>query len=180
MVCSREGEQKFNDEHAKRRRNSRAISGACNHCSILAISIESNHDVYKDWTGMLPHLSCVKKQESSLDPSQLIGGRWLKSPLVKAVHGVHCEDVATYVFVDEKKKASSILCTSRSSSSPTRSCQHQGSGSRIPSRLEKAVKLKNKLLSQCKKCLEWGHHDSRNCNKFKEKEKRISRRHSDD
>ncbi|KAG6433569.1 hypothetical protein SASPL_105183 [Salvia splendens] len=46
----------------------------------------------------------------------------------------------------------------------------KGSGSRLPSRVEKALKLKNKPMRQCKKCQEWGHHDSRNCDKFKEKE----------
>ncbi|KAG6430645.1 hypothetical protein SASPL_108717 [Salvia splendens] len=38
----------------------------------------------------------------------------------------------------------------------------KGSGSRLPSRVEKDLKLKNKPLRQCKKCQEWGHHDSRN------------------
>ncbi|KAG6411344.1 hypothetical protein SASPL_129424 [Salvia splendens] len=55
----------------------------------------------------------------------------------------------------------------------------KGSGSRLPSRVEKALKLKSKPLRQCKKCQEWGHHDSRNCDKFKEKEKRRSRRNSE-
>ncbi|KAG6429511.1 hypothetical protein SASPL_107563 [Salvia splendens] len=55
----------------------------------------------------------------------------------------------------------------------------KGSGSRLPSRVEKALKLKNKAMRQCKKCQEWGHHDSRNCDKFKEKEKMRSRRNSD-
>ncbi|KAG6401515.1 hypothetical protein SASPL_138373 [Salvia splendens] len=41
----------------------------------------------------------------------------------------------------------------------------------LPSRVEKDLKLKSKPLSQCKKCQEWGHHDSKNCDKFKEKEK---------
>ncbi|KAG6406987.1 hypothetical protein SASPL_129967 [Salvia splendens] len=54
----------------------------------------------------------------------------------------------------------------------------KGSGSRLPLRVEKALKLKSKPLRQCKKCQEWGHHDSRNCDKFKEKEKRQSRRNS--
>ncbi|XP_042023053.1 protein FAR1-RELATED SEQUENCE 5-like [Salvia splendens] len=55
----------------------------------------------------------------------------------------------------------------------------KGCGSRLPSRVEKALKLKNKPMRQCKKCQEWGHHDSRNCDKFKEKEKMRSRRNSD-
>ncbi|KAG6385930.1 hypothetical protein SASPL_154813 [Salvia splendens] len=37
----------------------------------------------------------------------------------------------------------------------------KGCGSRLPSRVEKALKLKRKPLRQCKKCQEWGHHDSR-------------------
>ncbi|KAG6408062.1 hypothetical protein SASPL_131064 [Salvia splendens] len=55
----------------------------------------------------------------------------------------------------------------------------KGSGSRLPSRAEKALKVKSKPLRQCKKCQEWGYHDSRNCNKFTEKEKLRSRRNSD-
>ncbi|KAG6424563.1 hypothetical protein SASPL_114981 [Salvia splendens] len=55
----------------------------------------------------------------------------------------------------------------------------KGCGSRLPSRVEMVLKLKSKPLSQCKKCQEWGHHDSRNCDKFKEKEKLRSRRNSD-
>ncbi|KAG6407378.1 hypothetical protein SASPL_130367 [Salvia splendens] len=55
----------------------------------------------------------------------------------------------------------------------------KGSGSRVPSRVEKALKLKSKPLRQCKKCQEWGHRDSRNCDKFKEKEKWRSRRNSE-
>ncbi|KAG6426919.1 hypothetical protein SASPL_111158 [Salvia splendens] len=55
----------------------------------------------------------------------------------------------------------------------------KGSGSRLPSRVEKALKLKNKPMRQCKKCQEWGHHDSRNCDKFKEKEMMRSRRNAD-
>ncbi|KAG6406086.1 hypothetical protein SASPL_133683 [Salvia splendens] len=55
----------------------------------------------------------------------------------------------------------------------------KGCGSRLPSRVEKSLKLKRKPLRQCKKCQEWGHHDSRNCDKFKEKEKRRSRRNSE-
>ncbi|KAG6389541.1 hypothetical protein SASPL_151012 [Salvia splendens] len=55
----------------------------------------------------------------------------------------------------------------------------KGCGSRLPSRVEKALKLKSKPLHQCKKCQECGHHDSRNCDKFKEKEKQRSRRNSD-
>ena len=44
-----------------------------------------------------------------LIPENLIGGLWLKSPLVKVVHVVQCQDVASHVFVDEKKKAQGIL-----------------------------------------------------------------------
>ncbi|KAG6414316.1 hypothetical protein SASPL_127035 [Salvia splendens] len=55
----------------------------------------------------------------------------------------------------------------------------KGCGSSLPSRVEKALKLKNKPMRQCKKCQEWGHHDSRNCDKFKEKEKMRSRRITD-
>ncbi|KAG6403342.1 hypothetical protein SASPL_135559 [Salvia splendens] len=33
----------------------------------------------------------------------------LKSPLVKVVHVVQCQDVVTHVYVDEKKKAQPIL-----------------------------------------------------------------------
>ncbi|KAG6431140.1 hypothetical protein SASPL_109215 [Salvia splendens] len=47
----------------------------------------------------------------------------------------------------------------------------KGYGSRLPSRVEKALKLKSRPMRQCKKCQEWGHHNSRNCDKFKEKEK---------
>ncbi|KAG6403457.1 hypothetical protein SASPL_135679 [Salvia splendens] len=55
----------------------------------------------------------------------------------------------------------------------------KGCGSRLSSRVEKDLKLKNKPMRQCKKCQEWGHHDSRNCDKFKEKKKMWSRRNSD-
>ncbi|KAG6402816.1 hypothetical protein SASPL_135029 [Salvia splendens] len=55
----------------------------------------------------------------------------------------------------------------------------KGCGSRLPSRVEKALKLKSKHMRQCKKCQEWGHYDSRNCDKFKEKEKMQSGRNSD-
>ncbi|XP_042038196.1 protein FAR1-RELATED SEQUENCE 5-like [Salvia splendens] len=114
------------------------ILEANNHCSILAISNESTHDIYKvldhfsnTWnvtyseldfafhcgckmflrTGLVCcHIFLVLKHKNfKLIPDNLIGGRWLKSPLVKSAHGVDCEDVSTHVYVDEKKKASSIL-----------------------------------------------------------------------
>ncbi|KAG6403339.1 hypothetical protein SASPL_135556 [Salvia splendens] len=141
----------------------------------------------------------------------------LKSPLVKVVHVVQCQDVVTHVYVDEKKKAQPILLgeilglyqavcvdidqilelasivrearqkifadgvvTSTAQKNklieefygagapqevdvqPPEVVSTKGSGSRLPSRVEKALKLKNKPLRQCKKCQEWGHHDSRN------------------
>ncbi|KAG6418388.1 hypothetical protein SASPL_120592 [Salvia splendens] len=161
-------------------------------------------------------------------------GRWLKSPLLKVIHAVQNPDVATHVYVDEKKKAQAILLgemlghyqavsididqiheltsivrearqqifadgvvTSTAQKKkimeefygpeapqevdvhPPEVVSTKGCGSRLPSRVEKALKLKSKPMSQCKKCQEWGHHDSRNCDKFKEKEKMWSRRNSD-
>ena len=43
------------------------------------------------------------------------------------------------------------------------------SKSRLVSAKEKAIKLNSKPLRQCKKCGEFGHHDSRNCGRQKGK-----------
>ncbi|XP_047950650.1 protein FAR1-RELATED SEQUENCE 5-like [Salvia hispanica] len=83
------------------------ILEAYNHCSLISISNESSPEHYKDRSCMLPRLSCIEEQK--LIPENLIGGRWLKSPLVKAVHAVQFEDVATHGYVDDKKKAQAIL-----------------------------------------------------------------------
>ncbi|XP_042038463.1 protein FAR1-RELATED SEQUENCE 5-like [Salvia splendens] len=239
------------------------ILEAYNHCSILAISNESTHDIYKvldhfsnTWnvtyseldfafhcgckmflrTGLVCcHIFLVLKHKNfKLIPDNLIGGRWLKSPLVKSAHGVDCEDVSTHIYVDEKKKASSILLGEMLSlyqavsididqthelTSILRDVRQQifadgvvlsaaqkkqriesfyggekplvvdvhppevvktkGHASRLQPRLEKAMRLKNKPVRQCKKCHEWGHHDSRNCDKIKEKELQRSRRESE-
>ncbi|XP_047978452.1 protein FAR1-RELATED SEQUENCE 9-like [Salvia hispanica] len=239
------------------------ILEAYNHCSLISISNESSPELYKvldhysnTWDVTLSvedslfqcgckmfsriGLVCchifhvLKNKKMRLIPENLIGGRWLKSPLVKAVHAVRFEDVATHVFVDEKKNAQAILLgeilglyqavsfnidqiheltsivrearqqifaggvvTSTSQKKklieefygaeapqevdvqPPDVVSTKGSGSRLPSRVEKALKIKSKPLRQCKKCQEWGHHDSRNCVKFKEKEKRRSRRNSE-
>ncbi|XP_042032398.1 protein FAR1-RELATED SEQUENCE 5-like [Salvia splendens] len=207
------------------------ILEAYNHCSLISISNDSSPEVYKDWC----HIFLVlKNKKMRLIPENLIGGRWLKSPLLKVVHAIQCQDVATHVYVDEKKKAQAILLgemlglyqgvsvdidqvheltsivrearqqifadgvvTSTAQKKklmeefygaeapqevevqPPEVVSTKGGGSRLPSRVEKALKLKSKPLHQCKKCQEWGHHDSRNCNKFKEKEKMRSRRNSD-
>ncbi|KAG6405923.1 hypothetical protein SASPL_133517 [Salvia splendens] len=174
------------------------ILEAYNHCSLVSISNDSSPEVYK------------------------------------AVHVVQCQDVATHVYVDEKKKAQAILLgemlgryqavsvdidqiheltsivrearqqifadgivTSTAQKKklmeefygaeapqevdvqPPEVINTKGCGSRLPSRVEKALKLKRKPLRQCKKCQKWGHHDSRNCDKFEEKEKRRSRRNSE-
>lgn len=43
----------------------------------------------------------------------------------------------------------------------------KGSGSRLVSRKEKAIKLANRPKRRCAKCKEMGNHDSRNCDKIK-------------
>lgn len=158
----------------------------------------------------------------------------VKIPSSKVSSGVDCEDVITHVYVDEKKKASSILLVEMLSlyqavsvdidqthelTSILRDARQQifadgvvlsvaqkkqriesfyggekplvvdvhppevvktkGHASRLKPRLEKAMRLKNKPVRQYKKCHEWGHHDSRNCDKMKEKELRRSRRESE-
>ncbi|XP_042041490.1 protein FAR1-RELATED SEQUENCE 5-like [Salvia splendens] len=239
------------------------IMEAYNHCSLVSISNDSSTEIYKvldhfsnTWTVTLSaqdsicvcgckmflrtalvccHIFLVlKNKKYRLIPEYLIGGRWLKSSLLKAVHGVQNSDVATHVYVDEKKKAQAILLgemlglyqavsvdidkiheltlivrearqqifadgvvTSTAQKKkimeefygaeapqevevqPPEVVSTKGSGSRLPSRVEKALKLKNKPMRQCKKCQEWGHHDSRNCDKFKEKEMMRSRRNAD-
>ncbi|XP_042009135.1 protein FAR1-RELATED SEQUENCE 5-like [Salvia splendens] len=239
------------------------ILEAYNHCSLVSISNDSSPEVYKvldhfsntctvtfsmedsvcqcgckmfSRTGLVCcHIFLVlKNKKMRLIPENLIGGRMLKSPLVKAVHVVQCQDVATHVYVDEKKKAQAILLgemlgryqavsvdidqiheltsivrearqqifadgivTSTAQKKklmeefygaeapqevdvqPPEVINTKGCGSRLPSRVEKALKLKRKPLRQCKKCQKWGHHDSRNCDKFEEKEKRRSRRNSE-
>ncbi|XP_042056776.1 protein FAR1-RELATED SEQUENCE 5-like [Salvia splendens] len=56
------------------------------------------------------HIFLVLKHKNiKLIPYNLIGGRWLKSPLVKSARGVDCEDVITHVYVDEKKKKASFI-----------------------------------------------------------------------
>ncbi|XP_042032271.1 uncharacterized protein LOC121778966 [Salvia splendens] len=238
------------------------ILEAYNHCSLVSISNDSSLEVYKvldhfsnTWTvtfsvedyvcqcgckmfsrtGLVCcHIFLVlKNKKMRLIPENLIGGRWLKSPLLKVVHAVQCQDVSTHVYVDEKKKAQAILLgemlglyqavsvdidqiheltsivrearqhifadgvvmsTAQKKKimeefygaeapqevdvQPPKVVSTKGSGSRLPSRVEKALKLKSKPLRQFKKCQEWGHHDSRNCDKFKEKEKLRSRRNS--
>ncbi|KAG6390877.1 hypothetical protein SASPL_148622 [Salvia splendens] len=104
---------------------------------------------------------------------------------VKVVLVVQCQDVATQVYVDEKKKAQAILLGEilglyqEVDVQPPEVVVTKGSGSKLPSRVEKVLMLKSKPLRQCMKRQEWGHHDSSNCDKFKEKEKRRSRRNSD-
>ncbi|XP_042056217.1 protein FAR1-RELATED SEQUENCE 5-like [Salvia splendens] len=114
------------------------ILEAYNHCSLVSISNDSSPEVYKvldhfsnTWTVTFSvadsvcqcgckmfsrtgrvccHIFLVlKNKKMRLIPENLIGGRWLKSPLVKAVHAVQCQDVATHVYVDEKEKAQAIL-----------------------------------------------------------------------
>ncbi|XP_047945914.1 protein FAR1-RELATED SEQUENCE 5-like [Salvia hispanica] len=232
------------------------------HCSLISISNESSPELYKvldhysnTWDvtfsveDSLFHCGCkmfsmiglvcchilhvLKNKKMRLIPKNRIGGRWLKSPLVKVVHAVQFEDVATHGYDDDKKKAQAILLGEmlelhhavsvnidqmHELTSIVHEARHQifdggvvtstaqkkmlieefygaeaplevdvqppevvstkGSGSRVPSRVEKALKLKSKPLRQCKKCQEWGHHDSRNCDKLKEKEKQRSRRNS--
>ncbi|XP_042022980.1 protein FAR1-RELATED SEQUENCE 5-like [Salvia splendens] len=211
------------------------IMEAYNHCSLVSISNDSSPEMFSRTALVCYHIFLVlKNKKFPLIPEYLIGGRWLKSSLLKAVHGVQNSDVATHVYVDEKKKAQAILLgemlglyqavsvdidqiheltsivhearqqifadgvvTSTAQKKkimeefygaetpqevdvqPPEVVSTKGCGSRLPSRVEKALKLKNKLMRQCKKCQEWGHHDSRNCDKFKEKEKMRSRRNSD-
>ncbi|XP_042005774.1 protein FAR1-RELATED SEQUENCE 7-like [Salvia splendens] len=214
-----------------------------NHCSLVSISNDSSPEVYKVvdhfsniWsvtlsvedsvclcgckmfsrTGLVCcHIFLVlKNKKLRLIPEYLIGGRWLKSPLLKVVHAVQNPDVATHVYVDEKMAQAILLgemlvrearqqifvdgvVTSTAQKKkimdefygaeapqevdvhPPEVVSTKGCGSRLPSRVEKALKLKSKPMRQCKKCQEWGHHDSRNCDKFKEKEKMRSRRNSD-
>ncbi|XP_042023052.1 uncharacterized protein LOC121770381 [Salvia splendens] len=114
------------------------IMEAYNHCSLVSISNDSSPEVYKvldhfsnTWSVTLSvedsvcvcgckmfsrtalvccHIFLVlKKKKFRLIPEYMIGGRWLKSSLLKGVHGVQNSDVATHVYVDEKKKAQAIL-----------------------------------------------------------------------
>ncbi|XP_042016337.1 protein FAR1-RELATED SEQUENCE 5-like [Salvia splendens] len=114
------------------------ILEAYNHCSLVSISNDSSPEVYKvldhfsnTWTVIFSvedsvcHCGCkmfsrtglvcchiflvLKNKTIRLIPENLIGGRWLKSPLVKVVHAVQCQDVATRVYFDEKKKAQATL-----------------------------------------------------------------------
>ncbi|KAG6424226.1 hypothetical protein SASPL_114641 [Salvia splendens] len=102
----------------------------------------------------------------------------LKSPLVKVVHAVQCQDVARHfvkqdnIFTDgvvtytaQKKKLIEEFYGAEAPQEvdvqPPEVVSTKGSGSRLPSRVEKALKLKSKPLRQCKKCQEWGHHDQR-------------------
>ena len=47
-----------------------------------------------------------------------------------------------------------------------------GSGGRIVSHKEKALREQQRPCRQCKKCGEFGHHDSRNCGREKDKAKK--------
>ncbi|KAG6391048.1 hypothetical protein SASPL_148795 [Salvia splendens] len=128
---------------------------------------------------------------------------------VKVVHAIQCQDVATHaicVDIDQIHELTSIVreakqkiftdgvVTSTAQKKklieefygaeapqevdvqPPEVVNAKRSGSRLPSRVEKALKLNSKPLRQCMKCQECRHH---NCDKFKEKEKRRSRRNSE-
>ncbi|KAG6390754.1 hypothetical protein SASPL_148499 [Salvia splendens] len=54
----------------------------------------------------------LKNNHVKLIPDTLFGGRWLKTPLMKAAHGVLSEEDRTYAFADEKKMAIKKLYSS--------------------------------------------------------------------
>ncbi|KAG6427422.1 hypothetical protein SASPL_111667 [Salvia splendens] len=128
------------------------ILEAYNHCSLVSISNDSSPEVYKE-------------------KAQAI--------LLGEMLGIY---QAVSVDIDQIHELTSIVRAEAPQEldvQPPEVVNMKGCGSRLPSRVEKALKLKSEPLRQCKKCQEWGHHDSRNCDKFKEKEKRRSRRNSE-
>ncbi|XP_042013988.1 protein FAR1-RELATED SEQUENCE 5-like [Salvia splendens] len=54
----------------------------------------------------------LKNNHVKLIPDTLFGGRWLKTPLMKATHGVLSKEDMTYAFADEKKMAIKKLYSS--------------------------------------------------------------------
>ncbi|KAG6430343.1 hypothetical protein SASPL_108408 [Salvia splendens] len=131
------------------------ILEAYNHCSLVSISNDSSPEVYK----VLDHFSNTWTVTFSVEDSI---------------------DVGRHVYVDEKKKAQAILqqifadgvVTSTAQKKkimeefygaeapqevdvqPPEVVSTKGCGSRLPSRVEKALKLKSKRMRQCKKCQE--------------------------
>ncbi|XP_047952287.1 protein FAR1-RELATED SEQUENCE 5-like [Salvia hispanica] len=105
-------------------------------------------------------------------PDQYCASRWMKTPLVKAVHGQFDDTLPTKAIVDERPEVvevhpPDVVKTKGHASS---------SASRLISKREKAIKDATRPLRRCKACDELGHHDSRNCPMLKELEKEKEQR----
>ncbi|KAG6397564.1 hypothetical protein SASPL_143733 [Salvia splendens] len=173
------------------------IMEAYNHCSLVSISNDSSPEVYK----VLDHFSSTWSVTLSVEDSVYVAthgyvdekkkaqaillGEMLgldnKSIVREARQQIFANGVVTSTAQKKKimKEFYGAEAPQEVDVQPPEVVSTKGCGSRLPSRVEKALKLKNKPMRQCKKCQEWGHHDSRNCDKFKEKEKMRSRRNSD-
>ncbi|KAG6397279.1 hypothetical protein SASPL_143445 [Salvia splendens] len=174
------------------------IMEAYNHCSLVSISNDSSPEVYKVLDLFQTHDVAThvyvdeKKKAQAILLGEMLGLYQAVSVDIDQIHELTSivHEARQQIFADgvvtstaQKKKIMEEFYGAETPQEvdvqPPEVVSTKGCGSRLPSRVEKALKLKNKLMRQCKKCQEWGHHDSRNCDKFKEKEKMRSRRNSD-
>ncbi|KAG6432909.1 hypothetical protein SASPL_104499 [Salvia splendens] len=179
-----------------------------NHCILVSISNYSSPEVYKvldhfsnTWTVtfsvedsvyVATHVYVDEKKAQAILLGEMLGLYQAVSIDIDQIHELTyiVREARQQIFADgvvtsttQKKKLMEEFYGAEAPQEvdvqPPEVVSTKGCGSRLPSRVEKALKLKSKSLRQCKKCQEWGHHDSRNCDKFKGKEKLRSRRNSD-